>query len=455
MTQKISKSAENVIARLKAKFDPATLSRIIGRIKPSVGGAPSSNTDNSSVPLTSPIKPPETTSRIQNAEYTTLGEGGVSRLTRGDGASNVVAKTINFLIKAHAQKVEQRELEADFDKEGHAKEIREYSKVIDDVKKNEDNEKSRTWRKRDERHTESKSITQHILDFIRKNAAAAGVAIGAVVNTYENHFTGNKSIIDKITKVESNSDYNQMNIAPASKNNRILAGVIDDTTDKVFSKNLTEMTMGEVYDLSMRRGEKFATKDKNGKLVKSAGKASGINQFMPGTLEMYAKRRFGANWKNELYDEKNQDLLGQDYNAELLTNLNSANVPATEQVVRLGHILGVGSADRLKKFFDATPNTSMAEVMGQSAAGSNKELAKMSVGDYKKKLEREGFSNRLITEVESKPIVPQEEIVQQNTTAVVDSTTTVNNVLNTRRVIVNSEEPKSDRPKIIDPKKSR
>ena len=102
-------------------------------------------------------------------------------------------------------------------------------------------------------------------------------------------------------------------------------GNVDITTKKPYTKKLTEMTMGEVNDLQMRRSSYF---NQSG-----AGSAVGAYGFMPGTLQQYAKARYGDNWRNVPFTKDVQDLLAQDLLEDIKKNIRKAGLPISEAMI--------------------------------------------------------------------------------------------------------------------------
>jgi hypothetical protein len=199
---------------------------------------------------------------------------------------------------------------------------------------------------------------------------------------------GGASLYSKVASAESagnNPDsyllMNKANAEVGKNSNLIKRGAIDITTGKPFEKDLTEMTMGEVFDLGMRRRNYFKQS--------GAGAAAGKYQFMPATLEGFAKRAFGDNWRNEKYSAENQELLMKNLTEGNAAALKRAGVPVTDAALYLVHFSG--NAQYAKKVLTAPDETSMASFMSPAVINANPSVARMTVGQYKSYLAKKGF----------------------------------------------------------------
>lgn len=208
---------------------------------------------------------------------------------------------------------------------------------------------------------------------------AAKVAAGVGVLTLAGKVSA------KISGSESAGNYNQANIVgKAGKEHIIEKGNLDVTTGKPFDKSLTEMSISEVADLGRRRYKYYG---------KKGGSAMGKYQFIPSTLESVAKNLYGENWETRPYDEKAQEDLNAAFlmgNAKLL---QKAGLKVSDASLYMMHFFG--NATQAAMVINGPEDAMMSEVLDywynqgkQKARPSveNPSVAKMTVGEYKKRL---------------------------------------------------------------------
>ena len=177
--------------------------------------------------------------------------------------------------------------------------------------------------------------------------------------------------------------------------NKIVKGNIDITTNKPFEKSLNEMSITEVIELAKRRSKFFG---KSG-----AGAAMGKYQFMPGTLHDQAVKLFGPWALYQPFDEKNQELLQLsliNQNAKALLN---AKLPITDASLYLMHFFGNSKQTAL--VLNGEDSDSMNDILGPAGARANPNIAKLTVGQYKKSYLMKTFDMKLIS---------YEELLKQN-----------------------------------------
>jgi hypothetical protein len=197
-------------------------------------------------------------------------------------------------------------------------------------------------------------------------AAATSISfaqeIGDKISTHESAGTSEKS-------------YNIMNNA----------GKKDTNWNKY---NLTNMSLQQVLELAEQRRIEFNPKNKEGKRG-SIGVAMGKYQFMPSVLRGDSKNKglaekvFGPDWKNQPFNKENQERLHDAFFKDEVTQLKRLKVPVSEATIYMTHFAGPKGA---AKIYFASDDTKMSDVMSDSQVQSNKTIAKLTVGEYKKKI---------------------------------------------------------------------
>lgn len=186
--------------------------------------------------------------------------------------------------------------------------------------------------------------------------------------------------------------------------NVVKKGNIDITTGKPYDKDLTEMSIQEVIDLGERRKNYFKHS--------GAGAAAGKYQFMPKTLEGFAKQLTPGSddWKKIRYTQDTQELLNEMLIGDNAKSLQKAGVPVTDATLYMMHF--TGSVKQSKMIFDAPDETPMRDILSKSAIDANPSYATMTVGQYRALLKKKGFDFQIV-DVRTPPM----KIEQSNTTA--------------------------------------
>ena len=210
-------------------------------------------------------------------------------------------------------------------------------------------------------------------------------------NSPDSYLLANRVAIDKNNPNKPHDSGNS---------NKIEKGAVDVTTNKKFEKSLNEMTIEEVLAVANRRRNYF---DSAG-----AGAAMGKYQFMPGTLEDSAKKEFGVNWKNELFNGENQEKLSLAFIRSNAEKLTQAGVPISDASLYMMHFFG--NAQQAKLVLDGADNDSMKDILDyywnkkdaskrakRAPSVANPGVAALSVGDYKRKYLSKSFTFKQIS----------------------------------------------------------
>ena len=166
-----------------------------------------------------------------------------------------------------------------------------------------------------------------------------------------------------------------MNIVDNPGDAVVESGKIDVTTGRKFDRDLTEMTISEVIDLGKRRSKHYE---------KRGGAAAGKYQFIPLTLESYAKKTFGSNWGNEKFSAQNQEKLMDKFEEERNAAFRKMGIPLTNETAYLYHL----SSDpgRVKKMIEAPENTLVGSFFDESARTQNPWMRTKTIGQYRREL---------------------------------------------------------------------
>ena len=218
--------------------------------------------------------------------------------------------------------------------------------------------------------------------------------------------TLSQSIAQKISRGESRGDskdsYTQANIVKGTNSNEanIVKGNIDVTTGKPFEKSLNEMTIGEVLVLARRRYNYYSIPNpkKPGETKGRGGSAMGKYQFVPDTLREQAQKLYGKGYETKLFDDLGQENLQASLMASNSERLKNAGVKASDASLYMMHFFGNPTQAAL--VLNGDENASMLDVLDfwynrkeQKAQPSveNPNIAKMTIGQYKKWLRNKGF----------------------------------------------------------------
>jgi hypothetical protein len=206
------------------------------------------------------------------------------------------------------------------------------------------------------------------------------------------------TVAERIAAVETGGDYNLANIPPGNRTNdhKILKGnrnVANELfkTGEFFEKDLTEMTIEEVLKLGRARSKHYN--------AAGAGAAMGKYQFMPSTLEEFAKRVFGYGWEKIIYDEAVQEVLMQSLTQANIKALLGYKIPLTDANLYLAHFAGAGGAVPLIKALESNPNATMESVLSQAAITANESIV------YEKIYLKDPKTNKFILDDKKRPII--------------------------------------------------
>jgi hypothetical protein len=121
----------------------------------------------------------------------------------------------------------------------------------------------------------------------------------------------------------------------------------------------------------------------------SVGVALGKYQFMPSVLrgdknnKGLAEQVFGPDWKSQLFSKENQERLHDAFFKNEVNQLKKYKVPISEATIYMTHFMGPAGA---AKAYFADDNVKMSKVMSESQVKSNESIAKLTVGEYKKRI---------------------------------------------------------------------
>jgi hypothetical protein len=165
--------------------------------------------------------------------------------------------------------------------------------------------------------------------------------------------------------------------------------------DTEYNKyKLTDMTIGQVLDLAEIRRAQFNPKDKNGNPVGSIGVAMGKYQFVPQTLKGridekgvrvpgIAEEVFGPNYRDVPFSAEIQEKLHDRLFKNDIVRMQNLGVPISEATIYMAHFLGPKGAAKL---YFASDDTKMSDIMDKYQVQANKELAKITAGEYKQRI---------------------------------------------------------------------
>jgi hypothetical protein len=326
---------------------------------------------------------------IDTALYTSIEEGTVKRLRRGDGIADVSSKLMNLVKKNYEDRKIKIELSKNFDEEAFAEEERRFEKLRKELEKinTKKVDKKKKALKKLEKEENVKQPKSNKSSLVKTGAIVTAGVVGTIA-------TG--SVMAKIGSTEGT--YTSMNAVASkgeyeSKTYDVKAGQ-KSYSGKKYEKNLTDMTIDEVLLLADERKGQFGGS--------GAGTAAGKYQFMPDTIQGsmmkngkrakgLAEQTFGPDWRNVKFSAENQDKMEMVLINNQATQLKSAGVPVSEATLKMMHFLG--NADAAKKILDpSNDDKKMGDVFPVLNNSNNDAAAKMTVGEYKKSLEKRGFS---------------------------------------------------------------
>lgn len=232
-----------------------------------------------------------------------------------------------------------------------------------------------------------------ILESVTKPSVATAVKIGAGVIAATGMSAVKAKIAGRESAGESDISYRTMNLAPGE----------DRKKGENIVKNLTEMTIPEVIEFAEKRGQKFGNT--------GVGKAAGKYQFMPKTLEETAKRVFKDKWKETKYSPENQEKLMDQLLQDNARYLYNANVPVNNLTLYSMHL--TGSVEQARKIMESPDSTPMSEILSAKAKVANKQVAAMTVGQFKSGLSTNTIKledlTMVPTENTASPQIPQKQ----------------------------------------------
>jgi hypothetical protein len=381
-------------------------------------------------------------------------------------------------MKRHHREITvRREIAANFLEERHAKEHREMMNSLSDVKKQKYSKEGATRQKKQDDDVGDKKKTKGpwwktklkeiSLKIITQTPEIIGGFAGFIAGQYDEYSQKignflnmaptpitvgpNRNIREMIAQKESKGNYNIMNIVGSASDALIIKGEKDVTTGKTFENNLTDMTMGEVYDLGKRRNAYYKGK---------GGEAAGKYQFVPSTLAWYAGMIFGKDWRNQKFSIENQERVMDQFEETRAVELARQGVPLTKESAYLYHL----KPSTVGKILKADPDVLMGQFLSEKERTENERIANQTVGQYRKKLQAQGFTSDVVTTstatiptVDIKSVldrisIENEELkkaFKESITAIVDESTKIINSITQNQVNVTEETPMSDIPTVL------
>lgn len=313
-----------------------------------------------------------------------------AKLKAGDSEGDILGKIFNLMVeKYHRDDANFKEETKYKEKLKEKKETR--SKELIDLftpgkkkpikrKKEEKKEKEGTAEKVEPKTTgTTKGGTSSAVRDTTNSVVSTGTKAVVGVAAAGAAVVGVDALAAKITKNEGGGNPNQANIVKghSAKEAQIVKGNVDVTTGKTFDKSLEEMTLGEAYDLGTRRGKYYN--------AKGAGAALGKYGFMPIAIEDRGKALYGKDWRNVPFDSKTQDELNKSLITTNLQKLQKAGIPPSERNLYLMHFFG--NTAQTSALLNSSDESSMAPIldMYNHGATANPDVAKLTVGQYKKR----------------------------------------------------------------------
>ena len=333
------------------------------------------------------------------AKRTSVSSTPIQNIEESDSELDILNKMFNFM-------------KADYDwkNEKHKKDTSIKKKQVDDSSRRSDEliglfagKKQKPGKKVPSKEPSKPSAVSEKPIGIRPSTIIAG--IGGV---------GLAGVAAKISANESSGSTTQANIVAGTnkKEHQIVKGNIDVTTGKEFDKPLNEMTIGEAVALGKRRGAHYKGK---------GGSALGKYQFIPGTLETTAKKLYGDDWQNRIFDNQAQEDINMTFLYGNAERLQKAGLPVSDASLYMMHFFG--NPTQAGMVLNGSDNDSMKNILnyyydsGKSkidAAKQNPAVAALTVGEYKKKyLSKYDFKSVDISMENKVPISNKPEIPQK------------------------------------------
>lgn len=189
------------------------------------------------------------------------------------------------------------------------------------------------------------------------------------------------SVLSRIRAREGGgkTPYEMVNIVGKDvKSATVQKGNVDVTTGQPYERGLTEMTMGDVHDLQLRRSKFYGQA--------GAGSAAGAYGFMPGTLAQVASERFGpTRWRSVPFTQEVQDLLAEDLLKRIKNNIIKAGLPVSEAMMYTMWFFGTENPQLAYRLvYSESPLRMLDENMvGSNALKANPQLKGKSIGWYR------------------------------------------------------------------------
>ena len=389
----ISEGTKDSFSKMQEKFGMGNIAKVLGKMKimkpfSFLGGKKG---DEQIKALKSSAN--RKVGNVDTAFYATVEEGKIKRLTKGDSVTDVAVKLSSLVQLSYEKRKLARELARNFEKEMFNEDKRRHEELMSAVTgiKKEEEQKSVIQNRIKKSLSEVKDFFKEKFSkvsipkiplpggtaVVAKTAVkvAGGVAAAAV----------GTDVLAKIGGVESKGDYNVMNAVAGeykNKTNEIKVGNASYTGEGSYSKNLTDMTIGEVIQLGNDRQKQFG----------KGGAAAGKYQFMPTTLQDQAQKVFGKDWASTKFSPENQDKLAKNLLEYEVKQLTSRGVEPSEAAIYMVHFLGNGGA--AKMILDPSNDDKLMGKLfpGQLNSSNNDTISKMTVAQYKDFLDKKGFS---------------------------------------------------------------
>ena len=306
----------------------------------------------------------------------------IQNIESGDSETDILNKMFSFMKEDYNWKNKKHEQDTSNKKKQMSDQARRSDELIglftgkkqkggkkSKAEKFEKSDKTEKKKPTAEKEVTKTTTTPAVPTAIKVATGAAAVGGASLV--------GIDALAAKITKNEGGGNPNQANIVKgtARKEADIVKGNIDVTTGKAFDKSLEQMTLGEAYDLGIRRGQHYN--------AKGAGAAMGKYGFMPIAIKDRGMALYGNDWRSMPFDSKTQDELNKSLITNNLQKLQKAGIPPSERNLYLMHFFG--NTNQTSAFLNSPDNAKMGPIldMYNEGATANPDVAKLTVGEYK------------------------------------------------------------------------
>jgi len=415
----ISEGTKDGFGKMQEKFGMGNIAKVLGKMKVmkafSFLGGKKGNDQ---------IKPLKSSGNrklgsVDTAFYATVEEGKIKRLTKGDSVTDVAVKLASLVQLSYEKKKLARQLAKNFEKETFNEDKRRHQDLINIIKNNKIKEKTKTDKKTKKSSTKEAEATTPPQTTSLANApinavpkSSSFVSKGVAVATGAATVAVGVGVLSKVGASESKGDYNVMNAVAGeykTKTNEIKAGNASYTGEGSYSKNLTDMTIGEVIQLGNDRESKLG----------GGGAAAGKYQFMPVTLQEQAQKVFGKDWANTKFSPENQEKLQNNLLEYQKKQLTSRGVEPSEAAIYMVHFLGNGGAAKMV-LDPSNDDKLMGKLFTRLNNSNNDTIAKMTVAQYKDSLAKKGFGfgsmqeSQGATAVASAPSTPPTSVTATN-----------------------------------------